>query len=300
MRLAYNMSAQGEEASVVVVDIDSEAMKRYGDWPWDRTLTAELLSAVERRTPSVIGVGIVFPERSRPESDQQLVRAINQASKVVLGYVGAGSREAGWLVQETRARWGFLELELGDDGRVLGVRQREGKEGMERAFAVVVAGVIEPERAEDAVRSQGVLRPNFLAARRIIRHVSAARILSNQTAEGFHGKAVVISSDIGPIRPLTTIGRIRTSDLYAILIQNTLDRSWLRFARGLNVFLCIVMAVAVSILRPQWLVIAVASMVYLLTSYGFWMPRGVVTSTVSVVSTMILAVGTTWGIVGRS
>jgi CHASE2 domain-containing sensor protein len=81
-------------APVVIVAIDEHALHEHGQWPWPRTLTAELVRAIAQGKPAAIGVDIVFsePDRSSPEADAALARAI-QGNKVVLGIAALEGRE---------------------------------------------------------------------------------------------------------------------------------------------------------------------------------------------------------------
>lgn len=62
-------------ARVVVVDIDEQSLVRYGQWPWPRTLVAELVRRIAAARPLVLGIDIVFAERDRlspPEIAREL------------------------------------------------------------------------------------------------------------------------------------------------------------------------------------------------------------------------------------
>ncbi|WP_417911620.1 CHASE2 domain-containing protein [Candidatus Electronema sp. TJ] len=53
---------------VVIVDIDPKSLREFGQWPWPRSRTAELIRAVAAAGPTVIGLDMVFaePDRSSP------------------------------------------------------------------------------------------------------------------------------------------------------------------------------------------------------------------------------------------
>ena len=62
-------------ARVVVVDIDEQSLVRYGQWPWPRTLVAELVRRIAAARPLVLGIDIVFAEPDRlspPEIAREL------------------------------------------------------------------------------------------------------------------------------------------------------------------------------------------------------------------------------------
>ena len=52
-------------APAVIVAIDEESLRRFGQWPWPRTLVARLLETIAAAQPAAIGVDILFPEPDR-------------------------------------------------------------------------------------------------------------------------------------------------------------------------------------------------------------------------------------------
>jgi adenylate cyclase len=95
-----------------IVDIDEESLKRVGQWPWPRTVLAELVRKLSNSGAAAIGFDMVFPEHDRmspantlrfwpqsdalaglreeveklPSNDQVLAEAIGQGA-VVLGFI---------------------------------------------------------------------------------------------------------------------------------------------------------------------------------------------------------------------
>jgi adenylate cyclase len=53
------------ELPVRIVDIDEESLKRIGQWPWPRTVLAELVDKLGENGAAAIGFDIVFPEPDR-------------------------------------------------------------------------------------------------------------------------------------------------------------------------------------------------------------------------------------------
>ncbi|MGX9727596.1 MAG: CHASE2 domain-containing protein [Candidatus Electronema sp. VV] len=53
---------------VVIVDIDPRSLARFGQWPWSRSRTAELIRSIAAAGPKVIGLDIIFaePDSSSP------------------------------------------------------------------------------------------------------------------------------------------------------------------------------------------------------------------------------------------
>jgi adenylate cyclase len=99
---------------VRIVDIDEESLKRIGQWPWPRTVLAELVDKLDANGAAAIGFDMVFPEPDRmspantlrfwpnseslaglrdeieklPSNDQLFAQAIGKAP-VVLGFIAS-------------------------------------------------------------------------------------------------------------------------------------------------------------------------------------------------------------------
>jgi serine phosphatase RsbU (regulator of sigma subunit) len=52
-------------APAIVVTIDEEALRRFGQWPWPRTRIAQLVTGIAAAKPAAIGVDLLFPEPDR-------------------------------------------------------------------------------------------------------------------------------------------------------------------------------------------------------------------------------------------
>src|SRR4030095_1934751 len=50
---------------VVVVVIDEDALRKYGQWPWPRMRLAELFDRIWEQHPAASGVDLIFPEPAR-------------------------------------------------------------------------------------------------------------------------------------------------------------------------------------------------------------------------------------------
>ena len=62
----------------VVVEIDEKSLAALGQWPWPRTILAELLRDIEKYQPSAIGVDVLMPDADRLSPHQLLQRARQQ------------------------------------------------------------------------------------------------------------------------------------------------------------------------------------------------------------------------------
>lgn len=80
---------QRVSAPVIIVEIDERSLEARGQWPWPRTVVAELMHAIDRAGPAAVGVDLLFvePDRSTPGADAALAQAL-QGRKFVLGIAG--------------------------------------------------------------------------------------------------------------------------------------------------------------------------------------------------------------------
>ena len=67
---------------VVIVDIDNASLEARGQWPWPRTLVAELISQITVGGAVAIGFDVVFPEPDRT-SPNLIADALPELSEVV-------------------------------------------------------------------------------------------------------------------------------------------------------------------------------------------------------------------------
>jgi len=121
---------------VRIVDIDEGSLKKIGQWPWPRTVLAQLVNKLRQEGAAAIGFDIVFPEPDRmspanaiqywppspaleilkaevdklPSNDQKFAEAIGKAP-VVLGFIGSPQRKS---LPEAKAGFSYA----GDDPRL--------------------------------------------------------------------------------------------------------------------------------------------------------------------------------------
>lgn len=73
-------------APVVIVDIDEASLKLFGQWPWPRSLTAQLVNRIAQMQPAAVALDILMPEPDRsspcqiteyvPDIDKNLLRQL--------------------------------------------------------------------------------------------------------------------------------------------------------------------------------------------------------------------------------
>ena len=123
---------------VVIADIDEASLKEIGQWPWPRTVVADLVTRLTERGAAVIGFDVVFPEpdrmspgqlastlrdlddatrerlRNLPSNDQILAEAIRH-SRVVVGQSVSDLPAAG--PQPQASGYGILTTKAAPDPR---------------------------------------------------------------------------------------------------------------------------------------------------------------------------------------
>jgi adenylate cyclase len=63
-----------ESLPVTVVEIDQKSLATLGQWPWPRTLLAQLIGAIAREQPAAIAVDILMPEADALSPERVLAR----------------------------------------------------------------------------------------------------------------------------------------------------------------------------------------------------------------------------------
>ena len=72
-----------ESLPVTVVEIDQKSLAVLGQWPWPRTLLAQLVDAVAREQPAAIAVDILMPEADALSPERVLDRTPHQAPSLI-------------------------------------------------------------------------------------------------------------------------------------------------------------------------------------------------------------------------
>jgi adenylate cyclase len=70
------------QTPVRIVDIDEESLARIGQWPWPRTVIADLLARLYGQGAATVGFDILFsePDRTSPEEAVKLMSAAEAAA----------------------------------------------------------------------------------------------------------------------------------------------------------------------------------------------------------------------------
>ncbi|WP_285428429.1 CHASE2 and HATPase_c domain-containing protein [Pseudomonas sp. lyk4-R2A-8] len=117
---------------ILLVTIDEPSLKKLGQWPWPRTLHADLIDRLSAAQPAGILFDVIFSEPEEPAGDKRLADALCNAGNVVLPLVqddstGDGQAEAHRLPLLKCARGlGHINVEADSDGVVRSLYLREG------------------------------------------------------------------------------------------------------------------------------------------------------------------------------
>ncbi len=86
-RMRVRVSAESAP-EIAVCAIDSGSVDAYGQWPWPRSVMANLVRRLHAAGARAIALDVIFSEPSRlgREEDEALVAAVREAGNVVLGF----------------------------------------------------------------------------------------------------------------------------------------------------------------------------------------------------------------------
>lgn len=89
-----------EDSPVVIVGIDEPSFAEFQrQWPWPRSMHAELIARLKEEGAKVIAFDVAFIEPSTPEADRRLAQAIREAGNVVLA-ADLDQRADAWVEQQ--------------------------------------------------------------------------------------------------------------------------------------------------------------------------------------------------------
>jgi adenylate cyclase len=72
------------EAPVRIIDVDEESLRRHGQWPWPRSLVADLIGAARKSGAAVIAFDFAFAEPDRMSPDQIARQIRDPAARAML------------------------------------------------------------------------------------------------------------------------------------------------------------------------------------------------------------------------
>ncbi len=123
--LDWRFRLRGQQAAdprILLVQIDDASLKAVGEWPWRRSVYAELLQLLAEAHPRGVFFDILFTEQSPdPSEDELLARGIRQAGPVVLPfyYTSLDPFQANFpvpVLREAADSTGYVNVDPESDG----------------------------------------------------------------------------------------------------------------------------------------------------------------------------------------
>jgi CHASE2 domain-containing sensor protein len=132
---------------IVIVAIDEPSLKRFGRFPWPRSLMAGALDSLRSARPKAIALDVLYVEPTIKAEDAALASAVKRAGNVVVAAqltAGASSEdEIAWLrplqdIESNAGGVGHVDVHTGFDGvaRTLLLREADDQGGALWAMAV--------------------------------------------------------------------------------------------------------------------------------------------------------------------
>src|SRR5262249_32444007 len=143
----------------VIVAIDEASIKRFGRFPWPRTLVAQALERLSAAHPKVIALNVLYSDPTNEADDAALAEAIKRAGNVVVAaqLVETPLGTAEWLrplprVEHAAAATGHGNVLTDYDGVVRSLTLREADDEGNALWAMAV----EVLRVGDGLRPDDV------------------------------------------------------------------------------------------------------------------------------------------------
>ena len=63
-----------KDSKVIIIDIDEKSLKKFGQFPWNRSIFAKIIENVNALNPKAIGFDIFFPEKDK-QSPEEIIKS---------------------------------------------------------------------------------------------------------------------------------------------------------------------------------------------------------------------------------
>src|SRR3954470_1733754 len=97
---------------VRIVNIDEKSLAKFGQWPWPRTLVADLVTNLTRLGPAAIGFDVMFaePDRLNPAAAAETLRNLDQATRAKLRALPSNDELLAEAIRQSRVALGETGL----------------------------------------------------------------------------------------------------------------------------------------------------------------------------------------------
>ena len=133
---------------VVIVDIDEASLKEIGQWPWPRTVVADLVSKLKERGAVAIGFDIIFaePDRMSPAVAVESFRGLDDETRSKLASLPSNDEVLADAMKRAR-------VIVGQSGSPLSQPRSDAEKALQTGFAI-----IGPDPTPLLVTFKGLLR----------------------------------------------------------------------------------------------------------------------------------------------
>ncbi len=181
---------------VAIVDIDEASLKTIGQWPWPRTVIADLVTRITQAGAVAIGFDVVFaePDRMSPAIAEQSFRGIDPDTRAKLDSLPSNDQVLADAIRQSR-------VVVGEAGTATPTQTPPGEAMLQTGFAI--RG---PDPAPWLVTFPGILR-NVPA----IEKAAAGRGLFsiNPEHDGIIRRVPVVMEAQGALEPALTMEMLR-------------------------------------------------------------------------------------------
>lgn len=199
---------------VIIAEIDEESIQAIGQWPWRRSVFAQVVEALQ--DAQVIGIDVALKDASRyDQTDDGTLSTALRLSKppvVLVSQLDEGAIQKPMFASV--ASTGYANISIDSDGVV---RRLTARPSMESSFAQVVA----QKAGYIASPTVGFIR--FYGSNRTFDHISVADILAGRVdPELLRGAIVLVGAtaiDLQDIRQ-TPVGIMSGVEIQATLLSN--------------------------------------------------------------------------------
>lgn len=187
------------ESPVIVVDIDEASLKAIGQWPWPRTVMAELARKLGEAGAGAIAFDVLFSEPDQSSPEEVIKRLPPEQAALVAASIGSGPTHDSIFAAALAATPSVLGLSLSGDGSPL-PRLNAGfaTAGDDpRPFIPNFAGAIANVPALDAA-TKGLGSINWLQYRdQIVRRVPLVLRVGDTLVPSLAAEALRVAQDAG-------------------------------------------------------------------------------------------------------
>lgn len=108
------LTKQALESDIVIIGIDDKSLSQIGTWPWSRDVHTQLIQMLAKESPKIVGLNLIFDQRTELETDAAFAEAIKQM-RVVLPVTLDLKISRGLLGEEIKVNQTITPLSMFDE-----------------------------------------------------------------------------------------------------------------------------------------------------------------------------------------